>query len=80
MLGENYDKKVIEWLHHYQSLIKLTEDNIDINQSVRDQCIAWQENPRSPSILPNGEHQVNPVLTVRFLMSKNVRLILRLNA
>ena len=42
--------------------------------------ISWrsrQENPRSPSILPNGEHQVNPVLTVRFLISKNVQLIRR---
>ena len=38
---------------------------------------ARQENPRSPSILPNGEHQVNPVLTVRFPISKNVRLIRR---
>ena len=34
-----------------------------------------QEIPRSPSILPNGEYQVNPALTVRFLISKNVRLI-----
>ena len=36
-----------------------------------------QENPRSPSILPNGKYQVNPALTMRFLISKNVVLIRR---
>ena len=35
--GGNYDKKVTEWLHQHQDLIKLTGDNIDINQSALDQ-------------------------------------------
>ena len=55
------------------------------NEQISDTCNAErpagketrQENPCSPSILPNGEHQVNPVLTVRFPISKNVRLIRR---
>ena len=37
MLGKNYGKKVIEWLHQYQGLSKLTGDNININQSAQDQ-------------------------------------------
>ena len=36
-----------------------------------------KKNPRSPSILPNGEHQVNPVLTVCFPISKNVSRLIR---
>ena len=34
-----------------------------------------QENPRSPSILPNGEQQVNRVLTVRFLKLQERQII-----
>ena len=37
LLGENYDKKVIVWLHQDQGSIKLAGDNIDINQSTQDQ-------------------------------------------
>ena len=37
MLGENFGKKVIEWLQQDQGLIKRAGDNIDINQSARNQ-------------------------------------------
>ena len=37
LLGENHDKKVIEWLLQDQGSIKLAGDNIDINQWTRDQ-------------------------------------------
>ena len=37
LLGENYDKRVIEWLQQDQGSIKVAGDNIDINQSAQDQ-------------------------------------------
>lgn len=73
MLGENYDKKVIEWLHEDQGLIKLAGDNIDINQSARDQrkdnpgkshhwflAMAFK-NPVPSSHLPND----NPICNLK---------------
>ena len=73
MLGENFDKKVIEWLQQDQGLIKLAGDNIDINQSARDQrkdnpgkshhwflAMAFK-NPVPSSHLPND----NPICNLK---------------
>lgn len=37
LFGAHHDKKVLTWLDEDQNLLKLAGDNIDINQSVRDQ-------------------------------------------
>lgn len=37
LLGEKHDKKILGWLTENQGMLKLAGDNIDINQSARDQ-------------------------------------------
>ena len=73
MLGKNFDKKVIEWLQQDQGLIKLAGDNIDVNQSARDQrkdnpgkSLHWFlamafKNPVPSSHLPND----NPICNLK---------------
>ena len=73
LLGENHDKKVIEWLLQDQGSIKLAGDNIDINQSTWDQrkdnpgkshhwflAMAFK-NPVPSSHLPND----NPITSLK---------------
>ena len=79
LLGENYDKKVIEWLHQDQGSIKLGGDNIDINQSTQHQpkdnpgkshhwflAMAFK-NPVPSSQLPNE----NPICNLKDMPCPN---------
>ena len=54
------------------SLVEAVRHDVVENMELEKTTESRQEKSHSPIILPNGEYQENPTLTVRFAILENV--------